>query len=156
GFPGFVAHSAAAGERCRSASAGFRMAMRNPGGELAMNKLAVGLILSATFACAIAVTEPAAARAPIKEDNERKGQPLDLSGFYHTTTAKLDMSERYPWRIVPRGSRTFGNVPVEIGGAMFLWGESSAKQGQVFKEKVDDITVKRHIDTLYVYHATFF
>ena len=58
--------------------------------------------------------------------------------------------------MVPRGSKTLGNVPLAIGGMMCLWGEGNAKAGAVFPEKIDDIPVKRKFDTLYVYHATFY
>ena len=122
-----------------------------------MNKLAAGLFLSATFAVAIAVAEPAPSQAPNKKGGkETPAQPLDLTSFYQTPASKFDKSKTYPWRIVPRGSKTFGNVPLSIDGMICLWGESNAKNGLVFPEKVDDIPVNRKFDSLYVYHATFF
>ena len=62
----------------------------------------------------------------------------------------------FPWRVVPRGSKTLGNVPLAIDGMLVLWGEGNAKSGAVFPEKVDDIPVNRVFDTLYVYHAAFY
>jgi hypothetical protein len=122
-----------------------------------MNKLAAGLFLCATFAVAIAVTEPAPAQAQNKKgDKKTPAQPLDLTKFYRTPASQFDNSKTHPWRVVPRGSKTFGNVPLAIDGRIFLWGEGNAKTGQVFPEKVDDIPVNRKFDSLYVYHATFF
>jgi hypothetical protein len=122
-----------------------------------MNKLAAGLFLSATFAVAIAVAGPAPSQAQNqKGGKETAAQPLDLTSFYQTPASKFDKSKTYPWRIVPRGSKTFGNVPLAIDGMICLWGESNAKNGLVFPEKVDDIPVNRKFDSLYVYHATFF
>ena len=55
-----------------------------------------------------------------------------------------------------RGSQTFCNVPLAIGGMLCLWGEANAKSGQPYPEKVDGIPVRRKFDTLYVYHAAFY
>jgi hypothetical protein len=122
-----------------------------------MNKLAAGLYLSATFAVAITVAEPVLAPAQNKKvDKEMPAQPLDLTSFYQTPASQFDKSKTHPWRIVPRGSKTFGNVPLAIDGMICLWGESNAKNGLVFPEKVDDIPVNRKFDSLYVYHTTFF
>ncbi len=82
-------------------------------------------------------------------------EPLDLTDSYQSLASNFDKS-RWPWRAVPRGSKTLGNVPLTIGGSIVLWGEANAKIGMVYPEKVDDIPVKRKFDTLYVYHATFF
>jgi hypothetical protein len=121
-----------------------------------MNKLAAGLFLSATFAVAIAVTEPAPARAQNKTgDKKTPAQPLDLTRFYRTPASQFDKGKTHPWGIVPRGSKTFGNVPLAVDGRICLWGEGNAKAGLVFPETVDDIPVNRTFDTLYVYHATF-
>jgi len=83
-------------------------------------------------------------------------QPLDLTGSYRTPASQFDKITSFPWRVVPRGSQTLGNVPLAIDGMLCLWGEGNAKRGAVFPEKVDDIPVNRKLDTLYVYHATFF
>jgi hypothetical protein len=83
-------------------------------------------------------------------------QPLDLTRFYHTPASVFEKITAYPWRAVPRGSQTLGNVPLAIDGMICLWGEANAKGGQSFAEKVDDIPVSRKFDTLYVYHAAFY
>jgi hypothetical protein len=122
-----------------------------------MNRLAAGLVLSATFAVAVAATGPAPAPAQDKKgDTKTPALPLDLTKYYRTPASQFDKSKTYPWRIVPRGSKTFGNVPLAIDGQICLWGEGNAKNGLVFPEAVDDIPVNRKFDTLYVYHATFF
>ena len=122
-----------------------------------MNKFAAGLFLSATLVVAIAVTEPAAAPTQSKKvDKVMPAQPLDLTSFYQTPASQFDKIKTYPFRIAPHGSKTFGNVPLAIEGMICLWGESSAKNGQMFPEKVDDIAVNRKFDSLYVYHTTFF
>jgi hypothetical protein len=48
------------------------------------------------------------------------------------------------------------HVPLEIGGAMFLWGERNAKNGLVFPEQIIGIPVGRKFETLYVCHGLFF
>jgi hypothetical protein len=83
-------------------------------------------------------------------------QPLDLTGSYQTPASQFERITTFPWRAVPRGSKTFGNVPLAIDGILVLWGEANAKNGAVFPEKVDDIPVNRKLDTLYVYHAAFY
>jgi hypothetical protein len=91
---------------------------------------------------------PAAGAAP--------AQTLDLTASYQTPASQFEKITSFPWRVVPRGSQTFGNVPLAIDGMMCLWGEANAKNGAVFPEKLDDIPVNRSFDTLYVYHATFY
>jgi hypothetical protein len=86
----------------------------------------------------------------------KPAEPLDLTGFYQTPASVFERIRGYPWRVVPRGSQTLGNLPLEIGGMICLWGEGNAKSGAVFPEKIDSIPVKRAVDTLYVYHATFY
>src|SRR4030095_1252751 len=63
---------------------------------------------------------------------------------------------QYPWPAVPRGSRTFANVPLEIGGAIFLWGERNAKKGDLYPEQIAGIPVERKFEALYICHAIFF
>ena len=121
-----------------------------------MNTLAAGLFLSVTFAVALAITAPVAATAQDKKADKMPAQPLDLTSFYQTPASQFDKIKAFPFRIAPRGSKTFGNVPLAIDGMICLWGESSAKNGQKFPEKVDDIPVNRKFDSLYVYHTTFF
>ena len=83
-------------------------------------------------------------------------EPLDLTGFYQMRASTFERIRAYPWRLVPRGSQTLGNVPLNIGGMVILWGEANANAGAAYPEKVDDIPVKRKFDTLYAYHATFY
>ena len=83
-------------------------------------------------------------------------QPLDLTGAYQLRATQFERITAYPWRAVPRGSKTLGNVPLAIDGMICLWGEANAKSGMAYAEKVDDIPVNRKFDTLYVYQATFY
>jgi hypothetical protein len=85
-----------------------------------------------------------------------KAETLDLSDFYATKASQFEKSTTYPFRVVPRDSKTLGNVPLAIGGMITLWGERNTKIGIVFPEKVEDIPVNRKFDTLYVYHSVFF
>jgi hypothetical protein len=83
-------------------------------------------------------------------------EPLDLTGYYQTPASVFERIRSHPWGVVPRGSQTLGNVPLTIGGMLYLWGEANAKDGQAYPEKVDDIAVRRKFDTLYVYHCAFY
>lgn len=102
---------------------------------------------------AIAAT-PQQADAPA-ESKESKGEPLDMTAQYRTPAANFDQIKTYPWRDAPRGSQTFGNVPLEIGGMICLWGGRNAQGGLVFPSYVEGIPVQRKFETIYLYHATF-
>jgi hypothetical protein len=117
-----------------------------------MNMLAsLGINLLGAWICV------AAQQAPARDAVVgASAQPLDLTRFYHTPASSFEGIQSFPWRVVPRGSQTLGNVPLAIDGMMCLWGEANAKNGLVFPEKVDNIAVNRKFDTLYVYHATFY
>ncbi|MBI3469308.1 MAG: hypothetical protein HY000_40410 [Planctomycetes bacterium] len=82
--------------------------------------------------------------------------PVDLTRYYSLKASAFDGSTRYPWPAVPRGPHTFANVPVEIGGAIFLWGERNAKAGLKYPEEVKGIPIQRRFETLYVCHAAFY
>ena len=99
--------------------------------------------------------EPAAPRPAEVTWSRGSAQPLDLSRTYRATFERWEKSS-FPWRAVPRGPLTLGNVPLDIGGMLPLWGEANAKRNMVYSERADDIPVNRKFETLYVYHATFF
>ena len=82
--------------------------------------------------------------------------PIDLTGLYGMKAAAFDRNTRYPWPAVPRGLQTFANVPLDIGGAMMLWGERNSAMGLNFPEQITGIPVERKFETLYILHATFF
>jgi hypothetical protein len=82
--------------------------------------------------------------------------PLDLTDFYGMKASVFDKITTYPWPAVPRGSQTFANVPLEIGGAIMLWGERNSKNGLVFPEQITGIPLQRKFETLYVCHGAFF
>jgi hypothetical protein len=81
--------------------------------------------------------------------------PLDLTPAYQTLAAQFAKPQKFPWPAVPRGSKTFGNIPLAIDGRICLWGATNAKLGLVFPEKAKDIPVRRKFSALYVYHAAF-
>lgn len=81
-------------------------------------------------------------------------QPLDLKHYYHTPASSF-RNGRFPWGEVTHGTQTFGNVPLIIDGAIYLWGAANAQRGMEFAEQVDDIPVDRQFETLYVYHGAF-
>ena len=82
--------------------------------------------------------------------------PLDLKPHYALKAAAFDKITQYPWPAVPRGSQTFANVPLEIGGAIFLWGERNAKNGLKYPEEITGIATNQKFETLYVCHGAFY
>jgi hypothetical protein len=83
-------------------------------------------------------------------------RPIDLKAAYHTSIDRAARNKTFPWRAVPQGMKKLGNVPINIGGLISLWGEANAKNGMKFPEQSRDIAVDRKFDCLYVYHAAFF
>jgi hypothetical protein len=103
----------------------------------------------------MAAPEPPAEPAAGKTDAAVTTQTLDLKKFYNTPASRFTNGQ-FPWAEVPRGSKTFGNVPLDIGGMICLWGEANAKIEFVFREQINKIVVDRKFETLYVYHCAFF
>lgn len=85
-----------------------------------------------------------------------EADPLDLAEHCRIKAAAFDKIKQFPWPAVPRGSQTFAGVPLEISGAVLLWGERNTKNGQVYPEQIKDIPINRKFETLYVCHAAFF
>jgi|GEM_PF-3683290 len=85
-----------------------------------------------------------------------KAQPIDLTRYYHIPAEVLSQSDRFPWRDVPLGKKTLGNVPLEIGGHLTLWGAANARRGANYQEAVTGIEVDRRLESLYVCHVAFF
>jgi hypothetical protein len=81
-------------------------------------------------------------------------QTLDLKRHYHTPASQF-VNRQFPWGEVPRGKRTFANVPLDIGGAIYLWGALNARRGMEFAEQVEGIEVGRKFETLYLFHGAF-
>ncbi len=98
------------------------------------------------------------ADADVAAEFERAAAVLvDLKPYYSGLAKDFEKATRFPWKWVPRGSQTFANVPLDIGGRICLWGERNANvNGQVFPEKVEGIAIDREFETLFVYHCTFF
>jgi hypothetical protein len=115
------------------------------------------VIIGAICAFLMATAEPSFERpaSQSKRTDASPVQPLNLKSYYHTPASRF-VNDRFPWGEVPRGAQTFGNVPLAIDGAMYLWGASNAKNGLVFPEQIEGISVDRKFETMYVYHGAFF
>ena len=102
--------------------------------------------------------ESLTADADAAAESERAAAVLvDLKPYYSGLAKDFHKATRFPWKWVPRDSQTFANVPLDIGGMICLWGERNVTVNrQVFPEKVEGIAIHREIETLYVYHCTFF
>lgn len=87
---------------------------------------------------------------------EPSAVPVDLTAYYGMKAADFDKVTQFPWPAVPRGSQTFANVPLEIGGTITLWGGSNAQRGMNFPEGIAGVPLHRKFETLYVCHACFF
>jgi hypothetical protein len=85
-----------------------------------------------------------------------EADPLDLTDYCRIKASKFDKIKQFAWPAVPRGSQTFAGVPLEISGAVLLWGDRNAKNGQAYPEQIKDIPIHRKFETLYVCHAAFF
>ncbi|MFZ1072869.1 MAG: hypothetical protein WAO21_05480 [Verrucomicrobiia bacterium] len=80
--------------------------------------------------------------------------PLVLPGNYIWPASNFQGSRI--WKAVPSGFQVFDHVPLQIDGAMCLWGSGNAEAGAVFPEQVLGIAVNQIFETLYVYHCTFY
>ena len=102
------------------------------------------------------VSDPPSASSEPPVDDELAAKPLDLTTYYSMKSSVFDKIVQYPWPAVPRGSQTFANVPLEIGGAIFLWGERNANNGQKYREEISGIPIQAKFETLYICHGAFF
>lgn len=110
---------------------------------------------------AVAVADESAdPQSSVKTDDvagdKPAADPVDLTSHYRLKSSDFDKVTQFPWPAVPRGSQTFAGVPLEIGGAIFLWGERNEKAGMKYPEQVAGIPLKRKFETLYVCHASFY
>lgn len=99
--------------------------------------------------------DPPLASEPDKPAGD-EAVPLDLSDRCNFKASDFDRVKQYPWPAVPRGSQTFAGVPLEISGAINLWGERNAKNGLIFPEQFQGIPIQRQFEALYVCHGAFF
>jgi hypothetical protein len=90
-------------------------------------------------------------------ENRREGatNTIWLGPKYQTPADKFDSIEKYPWKDVPRGKQTFGNVPLYIGGMICTWGESNARNGLNFPEQVTGLRIGQKCEAIYLYHTAF-
>ncbi len=123
--------------------------------SLRRNAPIAALVLLGSIWLGTYLIESAGSAAPGSTAPATTLQVLDLKEFYITTAPNFT-NGRFPWGAVPRGAKTFGNIPLAIDGMICLWGASNAKMGLVFPEQIDDIGVNRKFETLYVYHTAFF
>jgi RNA polymerase sigma factor (sigma-70 family) len=83
--------------------------------------------------------------------------PIDLTAHYGMPASDFARQTAFPaWQTVPRGFQVFDHVPLQIDGAISLWGAGDTKAGIVFPEQVRGIQVNRKFETLYVYHGAFY
>ena len=85
--------------------------------------------------------------------------PLDLTGFYQMTASQFERIRSHPRGVVPRGSQTFCNVPLAIGGMLCLLGRSERQErGRPIRRKVDGIQAVPQVRQrcAIVYHAAFY
>jgi len=54
---------------------------------------------------------------------------------------------------VPSGLHVFNNVPLQIDGAMYLWGSGG---GADYPKKIRDIPLSEIFETLYLYHGSYY
>jgi hypothetical protein len=81
----------------------------------------------------------------------RPDKPLQTPASY------FKQIKQFPaWRAVPIGFQTFCHVPLQIEGMICLYGEGNAQMGLKFPETWLGIPINQKLETLYVYHATFF
>jgi hypothetical protein len=81
--------------------------------------------------------------------------PIDLTGHYATPAFALENSSSY-WGEIPWEFQVFRHVPLQIDGIMYLWGAGNARGGAVYPEEILGIAVNQKLETLYVYHCTFY
>jgi hypothetical protein len=124
-------------------------------GKLARRRLMLiaGLVVLVLFGIGIFMMVAAGSTAS-KQDAAAAARPVNLKDYYHTPAYSFRNS-RFPWGEVPRGKKTFAGVPLDIGGAMYLWGAANAERGSAFVETVEGIDVGRKFDTLYLFHGAF-
>ena len=130
--------------------------MRNRNNVLIGIALAMTWALSATLPTVVA-EQP---KAPQSENPKAKparveADPVDLKVHCRFKAEAFDKSTQYPWPAVPRGSQTFAGIPLEISGAIFLWGERNTNNGLVYPERVKDIPLARKFESLYICHGAF-
>lgn len=79
--------------------------------------------------------------------------PLWLGPQYQTPAESFDSIQGYPWKDVPRGLQTFGNVPLNIGGMICVGDES--KSGLRFPEQALELRIGQKCKAIYLYHTAF-
>jgi len=99
-------------------------------------------------------TAPAGAGAA-PQDVE-KPACLDLSAFVGMKAADFDKVKGNPWPAVPRGSQTLVGVPVDIRGALLLWGQGNADKGAKYPESISGIPCRQKFAALYILHGSFY
>lgn len=84
-------------------------------------------------------------------------EPLSMTNDVQTPADQFAQINSFPaWHFVPIGSQTFCGVPLQIDGMICLWGEGNSKNGIDFPEEKTGIQIGKKLETLYVYHGSFF
>jgi hypothetical protein len=92
----------------------------------------------------------------VRKDDAGMASPLDLTRQYSMKASEFQSSNGYPWPGVPQGSQVFAKVPLEIGGAFFLWGARNAGMGMDYPKQIDIADVPKRFQSLYLCHSLFF
>jgi len=124
-----------------------------------LNCLLFGILCVCLVAgCKRAPTSAAARSEGDKVIQRGQAAPLEMTSSYMTPASYFDKITSFPaWSTVPRGPQVFDGVPLDIGGMICLWGENNAKKLNLnFPESRTGIPMNRQLETLYVYHGTFF
>ncbi len=91
-------------------------------------------------------------KTPADED----ATTVSLAGKESYKADQWKHSTVYPWPAVPIGKHRFANIPVDVSGAVFLWGKANADRGMKYADRAPAIPVGRKFEVLYVCHAAFF
>lgn len=57
---------------------------------------------------------------------------------------------------VPSGLHVFNHVPLQIDGAIYLWGEGGASRGAEYPKAIHDLPIYDTFETLYIYHGSYY
>jgi WD40 repeat protein len=83
-------------------------------------------------------------------------KPIDLTKSVSLPVSQFKNSTTFPWPVAPQGARSVADVPMQVAGAISLWGKEIAAQGAAFPEKVSDVVCQQAFESLYVLHGGFY
>jgi hypothetical protein len=91
-------------------------------------------------------------------DAGKPAEPLDLTDKYTAPVSTLTNQPGFPaWQTAAVGRQVFHQVPFQIGGVVYLWGEGrSTNHTSPHPQLVPGIAVNRKFQTLYVCHGSYY